>query len=86
MFRNLALLCALTLSPLASAQQFDLILDANFDNKTLGQPIGTGGAAAGEPTSWDPARIATEIVAAAPGRALRLRRLETPGAEAASSM
>lgn len=38
-----------------------VLLDADFDNQTLGEPIGTGGAANGEPVAI-PAAVSTELV------------------------
>ncbi len=86
MFRPILLALSLLLSPLAAGQTFDRILDAHFDDKPLGLPIGSGGPALGEPLSWDNGRKATEIVPAVPGRALRLTRLNTPSSTAATSM
>ncbi len=50
-----------------------LVLDANFDDKTVGQPIGTGGAQVGEPTAITTG-LQTEVVENGVGnRGLRLR-------------
>lgn len=86
MFRLLALLPCLLLAPPVLGQVFEPILEARFDDKPLGQPIGIGGPLLGEPLALDVARLATQIVAATPGRALRTTRLETPASTAASSV
>lgn len=47
----LSVLAALTLAVPAAAGGPEILLSANFDDKPVGLPIGTGGAAVGEPTS-----------------------------------
>lgn len=84
MYRRLILIVSLTLSPVVSAQVFDAILDANFDDKPLGQSIGAGGAALGEPDDVGGDRISTEVVNALSDRALRLERRVTESTAAAS--
>lgn len=86
MFRICVLALGLLFSPFSPGQTFESILDANFDNKALGQPIGTGGATLGEPVSLSTNLTATEIVPATTGRALRFTRLDTPDNSAATSM
>jgi hypothetical protein len=55
------------------------ILEADFDDKTVGSPIGTGGAAAGEPV-FIPAELNTEIVSLGSGdRALDVERATSGG-------
>lgn len=64
----------------------EAILAADFNDKPLNQPIGTGGAVLGEPISIDDTRLSTVVVAAAPGRALRITRLDTPGSTSAGNL
>ena len=55
------------------------ILDANFDDKTLGEPSETGGASAGEPVTIA-TELDTEIVSAGSGdRALEVTRASSGG-------
>ncbi len=58
------LVIALTASLGAGAARADILLEADFDNQLLDAPVGTGGAAVGEPVSFG-AQI-TAIVRAAP--------------------
>ena len=61
-----AIIFAALLLPLSGlALAAETILLANFNNKPLNQPIGTGGAAMGEPTSVSP--VIDAVVRSAPG-------------------
>lgn len=64
----------------------EAVLAADFDNKPLGQPIALGGAELGEPRSVDSNRMQALVIAADPGRALRLTRLNTPSNTSAASL
>lgn len=64
----------LPLSGLALASE--TILLANFNNKPLNQPIGTGGAAVGEPDDISP--LIEAIVRAAPGGGRELELVKEP--------
>ena len=56
----------------------DVVLDASFDDKPLGEPIGTGGALPGEPVSIGNS-LTTEIVDSLPGeRALQVSASPQP--------
>jgi len=72
----------LTLIISTSAVMADTILLANFNNKPLNQPIGTGGAAAGEPTTVAP--VIDAIVRASPGggRMLEMFMEQLPSTQA----
>lgn len=58
--------------------QLDVVLDAPFDDKPLGQAIGSGGARLGEPSTIE-SSLTTEIVDSVPGeRALRVTASPQP--------
>jgi hypothetical protein len=83
MLRVSVLCAALAFSPFVSAQSLQTVLNAHFDDKTVGQPIGLGGAALGEPVALS-AGISTEVVVADTGRALSLAPINTAFAQRAS--
>ena len=57
--------------------QLSLVLDADFEDKVLGQPIGSGGANVGEPESI-PIEITTEVIEqSVDNKALLLEKLGT---------
>jgi len=72
----------LTLFISHTAMAAETILSANFNNKPLNQPIGTGGAAVGEPTSVSP--FIEAVVRAAPGggRMLEMFMEQRPSTQA----
>ena len=57
-FRSLALLVAICFA-ITTSVRAEILLNANFNNETLNQPIPLGGAAAGEPVSLDSPGMAT---------------------------
>lgn len=56
----------------------DVVLEADFDDKPLGQAIGSGGARVGEPVGVDSTLITEVIAATSGGRALELRAASQP--------
>jgi hypothetical protein len=58
-----------------SIEPLPLVLDADFDTKTVGQPIGYGGAALGEPTEASP-DLTTEVLDVGMGN--NILRLNAP--------
>jgi hypothetical protein len=66
-----------------SMEPLPLVLDADFDTKTVGQPIGYGGAALGEPTLASPGLTSVVVDV---GMGNRILRLDAPPTGSARTM